>query len=64
MPTIITSSWGDGPMGPGWFIKFPKNISTWYDGGPMYDLIEGPDGADERKRQDELFALFMLMRRC
>ncbi|KKN88359.1 hypothetical protein LCGC14_0249220 [marine sediment metagenome] len=62
MPLVVTSDWNDGPMGPGWFVMLPKNTSIFYDGGPMDDLLVGPEGADERKRQDELFALIMLMR--
>jgi len=60
MPEVVTRDWEDGPMGPGFFLLFPRNVSFFYDGGEMTALLEEPS-ADKKKGMDELVALIMLM---
>ena len=64
MPQIITQSWGNGPMGPGFLVMFRRNIPEFFDGGPMNALLtkKKDDKAEKQKREDELFAVVMLMR--
>lgn len=64
MPQIITQDWSNGPMGPGFFMLFRRNIKEFFDGGPM-DALLAEDETDEekkRKRQNISFAVAMLMR--
>jgi len=63
MPTYVVTDWENGPMGPGFFILFPRHDTRWFDGGNFYDYIYEPKKAgDEKEKDDVLFALFMLMR--
>jgi len=63
MPTYTVTDWENGPMGPGFFILFPRHEDRWYDGGIINELIDvDKDDADEERRVGELFALIMLMR--
>ena len=64
MPTYVVTDWVNGPMGPGWFVMFPRHRDAWYDGGPM-------DWKKEEKRDDieeldaEILALILMLRcRC
>jgi hypothetical protein len=59
-PSISDSTWLKGPMGPGFFILFPKNIPLFYDGAPLPK--EDIKDTKTRKRDIELLALLMLMR--
>jgi len=63
MPTYVVTDWIYGPMGPGFFIKFPRHTDVWYDGGTMHEKITKDEGGREiEDKRGELFALVMLMR--
>jgi len=62
MPSALITNWSQGPMGPGFFLLFPRTARVWYDGGPMdagidYDL----DSSDE-EQLGIWIALILLMR--
>lgn len=63
MPLATITDWANGPMGPGWFIKFRANVDIFYDGGGFFDLIRDvPKTAEQEKRFTEIIALILLMR--
>jgi hypothetical protein len=65
MPLTITPDWSLGPMGPGFFIKFPRNRVTWHDGGPMEGWLDGDLERKDDEIDTEVAALLMLLRcRC
>lgn len=63
MPTATITDWANGPMGPGWFIRFPAHVDIFYDGGGMWDLLpDVPKTKEQEKRFTEIIALILLMR--
>ena len=51
MPLATIQDWVNGPMGPGFFLLFRKNIDFFYDGGPM-DALLGNDDTIKKKEHE------------
>ena len=64
MPIFVVTDWVNGPMGPGWFVKFPRHRDVWYDGGPPVNLTEDSLGGEDYEKDSEMVALILLMLRC
>lgn len=62
MPLVTITDWANGPMGPGFFLLYPRHVDIFYDGGPFHALLGNDDRVKKKEQEtDVLVALSLLM---